>query len=248
MKKNTWLIPLITLLALTLLFEIALDLGHVSKFIFPKPSLTLKALWENWVWILDNLKTTLIEALAGFLLSIVLGVGLSLSYLFISRLKEVVVPLAVAVRNVPFVAIAPILFMVLGYGPWPKIIIVMIVSFFPIMANLSAGFASVSQNQRERFFVWRATRWQLFTKLQLPASIPFFVTGLEIAVSNIIIAAIVGELLGTTKGLGLVIIMSVSQYRFPLLMAAVLVTTAVSIMITWLFRGLTRIVFRTWLE
>jgi NitT/TauT family transport system permease protein len=247
MKKNNWYIPVLTFLVLTVLFEIALDVTHVSKFIFPKPTLILQALWEHWKWILQNLQVTLFEAIVGFLLSIVLGATLSLSYLFIPRLEPIVVPFAIAVRNVPFVAIAPILFMVLGYGQLPKIIIVMIVSFFPIMANLSAGFASVTQNQRERFFVWRASKWQLFSKLQLPSAIPYFVTGLEIAISNIIIAAIVGELLGTVKGLGFVIVMSVSQYKFPLLMAAVVVTTVVSILLTSLFRALTKIIFKVWL-
>jgi NitT/TauT family transport system permease protein len=115
------------------------------------------------------------------------------------------------------------------------------------MANLSAGFASVNQNQLERFFVLRATKWQLFTKLQLPTAVPYLVTGLEIAVSNIVIAAIVGELLGTTKGLGFVIVMSVSQYRFSLLMAAVVVTTVASILVTWIIKACNKILLRKWL-
>jgi len=146
------------------------------------------------------------------------------------------------------VAIAPILFLVFGYGPLPKIMIVMIVSFFPIMANFTAGLGSVTQYQKERLFVLKATRWQTFAKLQLPASIPSLVTGLEVAVSNIVIAAIVGEILGTMKGLGHVIVMSVSQFRFPLLMAAVLVTTAASIIITWIARYLINRSFKPWIN
>jgi len=246
MKKN-WIVPLLTFSILIIGFEAGLTIFGISTFIFPKPSLILKSLVENWVWILSNLKITLFEALVGFSLSIILGVGLSLAYLIFPKLEQVIVPVAIAIRNVPFVAIAPILFITLGYGPLPKIIIVMVVSFFPIMVNLAAGFNSISQQQRERFYVWRATKWQLFKKLQLPSSIPYLVTGLEIAVSNIIIAAIVGELLGTTKGLGFVIIMSVSQYKFPLLMAAVLITTIVSIMLTWILNTTTKKIFKRWL-
>jgi NitT/TauT family transport system permease protein len=77
--------------------------------------------------------------------------------------------------------------------------------------------------------------------------VPFLFAGLEIAVSNIVIAAIVGELLGTMKGLGHVIVMSVSQYHFPLLMAAVIVTTVMSILITWIFGKTGRILFKKWL-
>jgi len=235
------------LFGLTLLFELFLRAANVAQYILPRPSLVVQELIDNWQWIITNLQYTLNEALVGFGFSILLGVGLALLYLFVPTLENIIVPMAVAIRNVPFVAIAPILFMTLGYGPEPKIIIVMLVSFFPIMANLSAGFNSVNQNQLERLFVLRATKWQLFTKLQLPTAIPHLVTGLEIAVSNIVIAAIVGELLGTTKGLGLVIVMSVSQYRFPLLMAAVVITTAASILVTWGVRGLNKFILKKWL-
>jgi NitT/TauT family transport system permease protein len=240
-------IPVLFLLGLTVLFELVLRAVNVSQYILPRPSLVLQALAANWQWIVTNLGFTLYEALVGFGLSLILGIGLALLYLFVPSLENIIVPLAIAVRNVPFVAIVPILFMTLGYGPEPKIIIVMVVSFFPIMANLSAGFASVNQNQLERFFVLRATKWQLFTKLQLPTAVPYLVTGLEIAVSNIVIAAIVGELLGTTKGLGFVIVMSVSQYRFSLLMAAVVVTTVASILVTWIIKACNKILLRKWL-
>lgn len=240
-------VPILVIFGLTVAFELVLRTAHVSQYILPRPSLVAQALIDNWQWIISNLCFTLYEAIVGFGLSLILGVGLALLYLFIPTLENIIVPLAIAIRNVPFVAIVPILFMTLGYGPEPKIIIVMVVSFFPIMANLSAGFASVNQNQLERFFVLRATKWQLFTKLQLPTAVPNLVTGLEIAVSNIVIAAIVGELLGTTKGLGFVIVMSVSQYRFSLLMAAVVVTTIASILVTWSIRGINIVLLRKWL-
>lgn len=245
------LTPLVVLLILflgcQLVHEIP-ELPRIFRFVLPKPTLILKDLWQNWPWLLKHLKVTLYEALCGFGIAVILGVALALSYLFVPPLERVIVPLAIAVRNVPFVAIAPILFILLGYGPLPKIIIVMIVTFFPVMSNLSAGFASVSRNMRERFYIYRATRWQLFTKLQLPAAIPYFVAGLEIGISNTVIAAIVGELLGTTAGLGFVILLTVSQYRIPLLMATVLVTTLASIAITTVSTRLTHLILRRWLQ
>lgn len=246
--KKRWIVPLATAIVGICVFEFLLTVTNVSTFVFPKPSLIVKALMENWSWIISNLQVTAMEAVIGFALSVILGVTLSTVCLFLPQMGNVVVPFAIAIRNVPFVALAPILFMTMGYGPGPKIVIVMIVSFFPIMTNLTAGFASAMSSQWERFFVWRATRWQLFKKLQLPSAVPYFVAGLEIAVSNIIIAAIVGELMGTTKGLGLVIVMAVSQYRFPLLMATVVVTTMLSIVTTWLLRQAMHIAFSSWIN
>jgi len=245
MKKN-W-VSLTVFAVIVIGFELSLTLAHISTFIFPKPSLIVKALIENWQWILDNLWVTLSEALIGFGISILLGIGLALLHEFVPGLRSIILNFTIAIRNVPFVAISPILFLLLGYGQTAKIVIVIVVSFYPIMTNLIAGFANVNQNQMERFFVLRASRWQLFTKLQLPSSIPYLIAGLEIAGSNMIIAAIVGELLGTTKGLGFVIVMAVSQYRFALLMAAVVVTTIMSIGLTWLMKLLARILFKKWL-
>jgi NitT/TauT family transport system permease protein len=245
--KYKILVPLVTIVLLVVVCEVGLNLAHISKFLFPKPSLIFQSMITDGPWIIHHLKITLMEAGLGFLLGMVLGITLALSYLFIPALENVVVPFAVAVINVPFVAIAPILFITFGYGPLPKVIIVMVVSFFPIMSNFSAGLNSVNPNLQKRFFVLKATKWNYFTKLQLPSSIPFLVAGLQIAVSNVIIAAIVGELLGTTQGLGFVILMSVSQYRFALLMATVVITTLTSMVLTSLVRLFTKTIFRKYL-
>lgn len=238
---------LLLVLGCQLVYEI-FELPRIICFVLPKPSQIIKEFWQNWPWLLSHLKVTLYEAICGFGIAVILGVALALFYLFVPSLENIIVPWAIAVRNVPFVAIAPILFILLGYGPLPKIIIVMIVAFFPVMSNLSAGFASVSRSLLERLYIYRATKWQLFTKLQLPASMPYFVTGLEIGVSNTIIAAIVGELLGTTAGLGFVIMLTTSQYRIPLLMATVLVTTFASVVMTTIITRLIRLMLRRWLQ
>jgi len=246
MKKD-WFVPMLVFVISVIFFEIALTVANISTFIFPKPSLIFLALIENWQWILENLSVTLAEALIGFGLSIIWGIGLALVYEFIPFLRNIILTFTIAIRNVPFVAISPILFMIFGYGQLPKILIVMVVSFFPIMVNVIAGLASVNQNQMERFYVLKANKWQIFTKLKLPTAIPYLIVGLDIAGSNMIIAAIVGELLGTTKGLGFIIVMAVSQYRFALLMAAVLVTTLISIGLTWLMKYFSRQLFKKWL-
>jgi NitT/TauT family transport system permease protein len=247
MGKRKILIPLITFLVMVFGCQLALDLSQVPKFILPKPSLVIEAFLENWVWLMTHLRVTLYEAILGFFLGALLGILLALLYLFFTSLEQVVMPLAIAVRNVPFVAIAPLLFIFLGYGPNAKIVIVMMVTFFPVMANLSAGFHSVSHNLEERFLVYQANRWKLFTKLQLPSAIPYLVAGLEIGISSAVIAAIVGELLGTTKGLGFVILQCVSQFRIPLLLAAVVVTTIASIFLTQLVMLANKKVFKKWL-
>lgn len=244
--KEAWK-PILVVIAGALIFELVLTWTGITKFVLPKPSLVVNALAQKWPWLMNHLMISTVEAITGFGLGIILGAGLALACLFLPWSRSTIVPLAVGLKNIPFVAIAPILFITLGYGLMPKIIIVTVVSFFPILANLLAGFEAVSRNLEERFHLLKANRWQLFRKLQLPTAIPHFVTGVEIAGSNVIIAAIVGELLGTTKGLGYAITIAVSQYKFPLLMATVVVTTIASIGLTELIKAFSHLVFRKWM-
>lgn len=224
-----------------------LEIASVPQFIIPKPSLVFNELINEWPWLISHLKVTMYEAIVGFLLGVAIAIPLALIYLFIPALEHIIVPMAVATINVPFVAIAPILFIVLGYGPSAKILIVALLTFFPVMSNLAAGFNSTGINLRERLHVLHASRWQVFTKLELPSALPYFVTGLAIAVSNSVIGAIVGELLGTTQGMGFVILTTVSQYKMPLLLAAVVLITVSSIGLNWLVRAFAQLIFRHWL-
>jgi NitT/TauT family transport system permease protein len=244
--KEAWK-PILVVMIGTLIFELVLTWTGITKFVLPKPSLVAKALAENWPWLMKHLSISLVEAIAGFGLGTILGAGLAFTCLFLPWTRSTIVPIAIGVKNIPFVAISPILFVTLGYGLMPKVIIVTVVSFFPILVNLLAGFEAVNRNLEERFHVLKANRWQFFRKLQLPTAIPHFVTGIEIAGSNVVIAAIVGELLGTTEGLGYAITIAVSQYKFPLLMATVVVTTIASIGLTELIKASGHLAFRKWL-
>ncbi len=247
MRLAKIMIPFIAILALLAGCELALQFGNVASFILPKPSLVIDSLSENHDWIITHLRVTLHESTTGFAIGVSVGITLALIYLFIPVLENAIVPLAVIAKSVPFVAIAPFLFTYFGYGEKPKIIIVAIVCFFPVMFNMAAGLRQVNPNQKERFKVLKASRWQTFTMLQLPSSIPSLTTGLEIAVSNTVIAAVVGELLGTMAGLGFALQMSISQYDRPLLAAIAFVTTLASMSLTLGLQAFDRIAFKRWL-
>lgn len=241
------IVPLGVILFMAFACQLLSNSALLPNFVLPQPSLIIEGLMQNWTWFLTHLQVTMMEAIFGFLLGVTLAIPLALSYLFIPALEPVIVPLTVAIVNVPFVAVAPILFIVFGYGAEAKIFIVALVTFFPVMSNLTAGFHSVNQNLRERFYVCHANRWQVFTKLELPAAIPHFATGLQVAVAGSVIGAIVGELLGATKGMGFVILMTISQYRIPVLLAAVLVITIASMVFAWSIRQLSNLLFSRWI-
>jgi NitT/TauT family transport system permease protein len=246
-KKLKFLLPLLAILGFLFGCQLTLTYGNVASFILPKPSQVVDSMIKNQDWIITNLKVTLHESVVGFAIGVSVGIGLALFYLFIPFLEDIIVPLAVIAKSVPFVAIAPFLFTYFGYGEKPKIIIVAIVCFFPVMFNMAAGLKQINPHQIEKFAVLKASKWQRFRMLELPSSIPLLTAGLEIAVSNTVIAAVVGELLGAMQGLGFALQMSISQYNRPLLAAIAFATTLASMFLTLGLQTFDRIVFKRWL-
>lgn len=239
----------ILVLALTALFLIAFcglwyQFGQLTPFILPKPAAIIASGIKNLEWLLESLQITFTEALIGYLLGIVLGIALTILCVFVPILEVALTPITVGVINIPFVAVAPILFRYFGFGMTPKIVIVLWLSFFPVMSNFTAGIKSAKPALRKRFFVKRVARWVEFKSLLLPSSIPNLIVGLEIAGANIIITAIVGELLGTFGGLGHALRIVMSQYSYETMYFIAILITFISI----IQRGAISFILRTTLR
>lgn len=235
---------MLTLLSLMLACSLLYQFGQLTPFILPKPSAIFASGMKNLSWLLESLQITLTEAVVGYLLGIAIGIALTVLCVFVPILEVAVTPVTVGIINIPFVAVAPILFRYFGFGPSPKIVIVLWLSFFPVMSNFIAGIKSAKPALRKRFFVKRATRWVEFKSLLLPSSIPNLIVGLEVAGANIIITAIVGELLGTFGGLGHALRIVMSQYSYETMYFIALMITLVSIV----QRGAISFVLRTTLR
>jgi len=137
--------------------------------------------------------------------------------------QRVLYPVAVAIRTVPIIAIAPILVLLLGNGYAPKVVIAALISFFPTLVNMVRGLEAVEPSALELMRVLSANRRQVFFKLRLPSSLPFLFAALKIATASCVIGAIVAEWVGADTGLGYLIIVATFEFRTGLLYA----TTAV---------------------
>jgi NitT/TauT family transport system permease protein len=139
-------------------------------------------------------------------------------------------PILIALQSVPKVALAPILLVWLGLGIESKLAIAWLVAFFPIVVDTSAGLQSTPRELLELARSLRASRWQVFSKVQFPAALPFIVTGSKVAVTLAVIGAVIGEFVGSSEGLGFLLMSATSQINSPLAFAALFALSALGIL------------------
>lgn len=197
--------------------------GILPEFVLPSPT----AVWQKLLSTLNdgsliyNSWVTLQEVLAGLFagscMAILIGYFLARSTL----LEKLVSPFLVAGQAVPTVAIAPILIIWFGSGISSKILICALIVFFPVLVNTVIGFRSVPRNLRDLMFSLHASRWQIFRLLEVPASLPVLLGGLRIGATLSVIGAVVGEFVGSDKGLGFLINVGRGQYDMALVFVAI---------------------------
>jgi NitT/TauT family transport system permease protein len=211
------------ILAILLAWELYTRVFHVPHYLVPAPSLIGRTLIEEWPTIQRNVGRTLVEAVGGFVLGNGFAIVLAIVFVHSPAVQRVLYPVAVAIRTVPIIAIAPILVLLLGNGYAPKVVIAALISFFPTLVNMVRGLEAVEPSALELMRVLSANRRQVFFKLRLPSSLPFLFSALKIATASCVIGAIVAEWVGSDTGLGYLIIVATFEFRTGLLYA----TTAV---------------------
>ncbi|MBI3522018.1 MAG: ABC transporter permease [Chloroflexi bacterium] len=217
-------LPALGILTILGYWELHIRLFSVPNYLMPPPSLIAVTLVEEWPTLERNVGTTVIEAVGGFLLGNAVAILLAVLFVHNRPMERTLFPVAVAVRTVPIIAIAPILVLLLGNGYAPKVVIAALISFFPTLVNMVRGLQAVETSALELMRVLSATKAQVFFKLRLPSSLPFLFAALKIATASSVIGAIVAEWIGADTGLGYLIVISTFEFRTGLLYA----TTAVA--------------------
>jgi NitT/TauT family transport system permease protein len=223
MMARRYALSAVGILAILLAWEIYTRVFKVPHYLVPAPSLIGRTLVEEWPTIQRNVGRTLVEAVGGFVLGNGIAVALAIVFVHSRAMQRVFYPVAVAIRTVPIIAIAPILVLLLGNGYAPKVVIAALISFFPTLVNMVRGLEAVEPSALELMRVLSANRRQIFFKLRLPSSLPFLFSALKIATASCVIGAIVAEWVGADTGLGYLIIVATFEFRTGLLYA----TTAV---------------------
>lgn len=230
--------PALALVALMVVgWELLCRLLAVDPLTLPAPSRILGALWDDRQVAAGHALTTLGETVIGFGVSVVFAVAAALAMDQSDWVRRALYPILIASQTIPIVAIAPLFVLWFGIGLLPKAIVVVVVTFFPITVALLDGLAMAGRDATDLLRSMGASRSQQLLKLRLPGALPSLFTGLRIAVTYAVVAAIFGEAVGAVDGLGIWIVLSKNLFRTDLVFAAILVTALMTIGL-WLLVGL----------
>jgi len=225
------LIPATTLLAALLVWEVATRALRIPRFIMPAPSAILGEGWEWRYRFIGHTWVTLYETLGGFALSMVVGVPLAVLIVYSPALRAAIYPLVILAQSVPKIAIAPVLLLVLGYGEVPKMVVAFLVAFFPVVVDTATGLAATPPELLDLSRSYRASAFKTFVKVRLPMALPFIFAGAKVAITLSVIGAVVGEFVGSDKGLGYVILSSTSYWKTEVAFSAMILLSLMAIVL-----------------
>lgn len=233
--------PSLTVFVVALvLWEFAVELLGISSFVIAKPTEIIAETWASWDLLLHATWATTQEIVYGFAMSIAVGVALAVSIARFPFLDRAIYPLVILFQVVPKVALAPIFILWFGYGLAPKLLLVVVIAFFPITLNMMVGLKNIDPDLLLVMRSVGASRNQILTRIQIPTSLPYLFAGLRIAITFSVIGAIVAEFAGASDGLGYLIQFASTQLDTPLMFSALV---AVSLLGLLMYYGMSIIEF-----
>jgi NitT/TauT family transport system permease protein len=228
-------------LALLLAWYLFVTLGNVPQFVMPSPGATLDALLKpNYSW-WTNIAVTATEIFAGYLLALVAGVALALVFTWSKALESFFMPLLVSLNMIPKVALGPLIIVWFKYGVFPNSMMAFSICVFPILLTTARGLREVEPELLDLVRSLKGSRWQLFSKIQLPGALPYIFAGMKVAAILAVAGAIVGEFLGSDKGLGYLMLQVQVTLDTPAMFMAVLLITLIGMLLYGLVLAMERL-------
>lgn len=214
---------------------------HIDPFYVPAPPDVVRSFLDTPAFLLQETWTTLQRVLIGFAVAVAAGLLIAVTLAASRTVERMTMPVLAAVNAVPKVALAPLLLVWMGFGDSPKIVMVILVSFFPIVVSTMAGLTSAPADLRELARSLSASWWQTFVKVRLSWALPQMFVGLKVATPLAIIGAVIGEVVNPDHGLGSVIVGSGSSSDTPLAFAALVLLALMGVILFYLMAGIERL-------
>jgi ABC-type nitrate/sulfonate/bicarbonate transport system permease component len=221
--------------ALTGLWELAVRLSWVDAYTLPAPTRVLRVLVQELPGLRSHIWITLQEAGIGFAAAIILAILLALMMDFVPLVKKGLYPILVLSQTVPIIVLAPLFGMWFGFGILPKIVIVVLVCFFPIIVSLLDGIEAVDADALHLIEGMGANQFQRFRWVKFPGALVSLFSGIRIAATYSIMGAVIGEWLGGTGGLGVYMLRVRHSFALDKMFAAILIVVLLSIAV---FKGI----------
>lgn len=225
------IIPISFFAILVFIWEIVAKLEVVPTYILPAPTKIIRTLFINLPVLKEHIIVTLMEALVGFIIAIIFAIVISMIMDSIPIVKKAVYPLIITSQTIPIITIAPLFAIWFGFGYFPKVVIVVLVCFFPITISLLEGLASVEEDLLNLIKSMGASKLQLYKMVKLPAAMPSFFSGLKISATYSIMGATIGEWVGGKNGLGVYMLRVKHSFATDKVFATIIVITLLSLAI-----------------
>jgi NitT/TauT family transport system permease protein len=217
---RTALYPLLGVTVMLVAWQVYVSVLGVSRIVLPGPLDIASAARANWLILMRETWPTFLESVLGFALAVAIGIPVAVCVASSRVLNLTLYPILIATQSVPKVAVAPIILVWFGLGLQSKLVIAFLVAFFPIVVDTATGLQSTPSGLLELARSLRASRFQVFAKVQFPAALPFIFSGAKVAVTLAVIGAVIGEFVGSVGGLGNLLLTANSQLDSALAWAA----------------------------
>lgn len=225
---------ILTICMILLIWQAAAVLQIVPDFMLPSPVSVGKALVNDFPLLMQHARYTVLEAMLGLTVGILIGFLCAVFMDHFDIVYKALYPIIIITQTIPTVAIAPLLILWLGYEMAPKVVLIVIVTFFPISIGLLEGFRSADTDMIRLMQSMGATRIQIFRHIKLPSAMGQFFSSLRISVSYSIVGAVISEWLGGYYGLGVYMTRVKSAYAFDRMFAVIIAISALSLVLMWL--------------
>ncbi|MCL6595939.1 MAG: ABC transporter permease [Firmicutes bacterium] len=218
------------LFALTLVaWQVAAVWRRVPSWLLPTPWRVAESMWRDRALLWPSAATTLEETLLGFALAVLLGVVLAVAIHLSAAVRRLVVPWLVVSQTVPLLAFAPLLAVWFGFGLFPKVLVVFVVAFFPVVVDLADALRAVDADMVRLVRTMGASRLAVLWLVELPASLPALASGVRLTAAYAVAGAVVAEWTGATSGLGNLMIQASSQFETADAFAAIALVSALGV-------------------
>lgn len=234
-SRNTTskVLPLAAIGILLLVWQGMSMAGLVPKYMLPSPVDVVKSFAKDLPLLLNHCKVTLLEAFVGLSLGVLIGFAMAVLMDCFGKLYQALYPLIVITQTVPTVALAPLLVLWFGYEMMPKVILIIIVTFFPVTVGLLNGFRSADKDMMNLMRSMGATRAQIFRYVKLPGAAGQFFASLRISASYSIVGAVIAEWLGGFSGLGVYMTRVRKAFAFDKMFAVIFLISGLSLLLMW---------------
>lgn len=215
--------PILLMFFILAMWELLVRVLGIQTFVLPTPTQIVTTIFTDSAMIFKHLQVTLFEIACGYLLAVVVGFAVSIATVYSLAFRRGALPLIVAAQTIPVIAIAPILVIWFGYNALPRIIITALVAFFPLTISFVTGLQSVTPDFIAFFRSLKASEFQIFLKLRLPAGLPSIFAGLKVATTLAVVGATISEWVGASEGIGYLIAQDTAQINTTRVFASLVV-------------------------